>query len=61
MKILGNKEYALICLPYAGGSSTYYNRWRQFLPPNIEMCIYELAGRGARASEPTIYKNLMIL
>ena len=58
MKILGNKEYALICLPYAGGSSTYYNRWRQFLPPNIEMCIYELAGRGARASVPTIYKNL---
>lgn len=58
MKIVRNKEYALICLPYAGGSSTYYNRWRHFLPSNIEMCMYELAGRGTRASEPITYTNL---
>ena len=58
MKIVRNKECALICLPYAGGSSTYYNRWRQFLPSNIEMCMYELAGRGTRASEPITYTNL---
>lgn len=45
----------LICLPYAGGSSTFYNKWKQFLPSNIEMCVYELAGRGTRSSDSTNY------
>lgn len=55
MRTVNSKKYILICLPYAGGSSTFYNKWKQFLPSNIEMGIYELAGRGTRASDSTNY------
>ena len=55
MRTVNSNKYILICLPYAGGSSTFYNKWKQFLPSNIEMGIYELAGRGTRASDSTNY------
>lgn len=55
MRTVNSNKYMLICLPYAGGSSTFYNKWKQFLPSNIEICVYELAGRGTRASDSTNY------
>lgn len=55
MRTVNSNKCILICLPYAGGSSTFYNKWKQFLPSNIEMGIYELAGRGTRASDSTNY------
>ena len=55
MRTVNRNKYMLICLPYAGGSSTFYNKWKQFLPSNIEMCVYELAGRGTRSSDATNY------
>lgn len=55
MRTVNSNKYILICLPYAGGSSIFYNKWKQFLPSNIEMGIYELAGRGTRASDSTNY------
>ena len=58
MRKIDSNEYALVCFPFAGGSSTYYNRWRQFLPPHLKLCTYELAGRGTRASSPLVYTSL---
>lgn len=55
MRTVNYNKTALICLPYAGGSSTFYSKWKQYLPSNIEMCVYELAGRGIRATDSANY------
>lgn len=41
----------LICLPYAGGSSTIYYKWKKYLSDSIELVPIELAGRGRRMKE----------
>lgn len=45
----------LICLPFAGGSSTSFRPWLQFLPRSIELVVVELPGRGQRLGEPLIH------
>ena len=47
----------LFCLPYAGGSSIIYNKWKPYLHPRIELFPIELAGRGKRIADP-FYSNL---
>ncbi|QWU16642.1 Surfactin synthase thioesterase subunit [Paenibacillus sophorae] len=42
----------LFCIPYAGGSATYYSRWRSYLSKEIKLIPLELSGRGARFGEP---------
>jgi surfactin synthase thioesterase subunit len=51
------KKIKLFCLPYAGGSSTIYLRWKQNLHSGIELNPIELAGRGRRYGE-TLYNSL---
>ncbi|GAB6988511.1 thioesterase II family protein [Paenibacillus pini] len=46
------KPVKLICIPYAGGTSSSYIRWAKYLHPGIEMINVELAGRGKRFGEP---------
>jgi len=46
------KKVRLFCIPHAGGSSTVYYKWREFLDEGIELFPVELAGRGARHKEP---------
>jgi surfactin synthase thioesterase subunit len=46
------KKFKLFCLPYAGGSSAVFNKWRQYLDKRIEMHAVELAGRGRRIYDP---------
>lgn len=41
----------LACFPYAGGSTMFYSNWKKLLPPDVELHLYELAGRGLRTSE----------
>lgn len=41
----------LICIPYAGGSSTVFYPWRKYLDNRIELIPVELAGRGLRYEE----------
>jgi surfactin synthase thioesterase subunit len=45
-------EVKLFCFPFAGGSATVFNQWRQFLQRDIELLPMELAGRGRRIREP---------
>jgi medium-chain acyl-[acyl-carrier-protein] hydrolase len=51
-----DSKLKLVCLPYAGGSSTIYSNWKNYLHPRIELNPIELAGRGKRFSEP-FYHN----
>lgn len=45
-------QIKLFCMPYAGGSAAVYNAWRAHLRENVELLPIELAGRGARWSQP---------
>lgn len=47
----------LFCLPYAGGSASFYNSWKRQMNPAIELKPVELAGRGVRISDP-FYENI---
>lgn len=41
----------LVCLPYAGGSTSVFRAWPELAPPDLEVCPVELPGRGARMGE----------
>lgn len=38
----------LFCLPYAGGGSTIFYRWSEYVSPAIEVCSVQLPGREGR-------------
>lgn len=42
----------LFCLPYAGGSCTFFNPLGRHLPADVELCALERAGHGQRMAEP---------
>lgn len=42
----------LFCFPFAGGSAGVYRIWGEQLPAHIEVCPYELPGRGPRLDDP---------
>lgn len=44
----------LFCCPYAGGSSVDFLPWRRELPDELELCVFELPGRGRRFGEPPL-------
>lgn len=44
-------QLRLFCFPYAGGSTVTYLKWQESLPPDIEVCPVQLAGRGSRLRE----------
>ncbi len=41
----------LFCLPYAGGSSVAYHKWKSVLDSNIKLQPVELMGRGSRYND----------
>ena len=41
----------LFCFPYAGGAASVYYAWPGRLPPTVELCPFQLPGRGARSRE----------
>jgi medium-chain acyl-[acyl-carrier-protein] hydrolase len=47
----------LICFPHAGSDAPVYSQWAAPLPPDIEICVIQLPGRGARLDEP-LYTRL---
>ncbi len=47
----------LFCLPYAGGSSSIYCKWKKYLNAYIQLEAIELRARGKRYKE-NFYKNL---
>ncbi len=41
----------LLCLPFAGGTSSAFNPWRACMPASIELCPIQLPGRQNRLAE----------
>lgn len=46
----------LYCLPYAGGNAMIYRMWPEALPPDIEVVMVQLPGRGDRLKEEPYFK-----
>lgn len=42
----------LFCFSYAGGNAAAYLPWQPMLGPEIEVCAFQLPGRGNRFGEP---------
>ena len=50
----------LYCFPYAGGSAQVFSQWQRQFPPEIDLCLVNLPGRGRRITEPLV-KRLTFL
>jgi surfactin synthase thioesterase subunit len=50
----------LICLPYAGGGTASYHRWRPLVPPEIDLLPLALPGHDGRLNEP-LHTDLKLL
>jgi len=50
----------LICLPYAGGGTASYHRWRSAMPADIDLLPVSLPGHDGRLNEP-LGTDLVIL
>lgn len=50
----------LFCFAHAGGSAALYRTWPQAMPPEIDLCLLQLPGRGARIMEPP-YRDMASL
>jgi len=55
-----NATLRLICFSYAGGSATTYLLWKNHLPPQVELVVCQLPGRGVRLFEEP-YENIHLL
>ncbi|WP_411859686.1 thioesterase II family protein, partial [Bacillus velezensis] len=47
----------IFCLPYAGGSSAIYYKWRRLMSDSLTIHPIELKGRGTRINED-FYEHL---
>jgi len=45
------RRVRLYCFSYAGGNAAAYMPWQTALEPDIEVCAFQLPGRGARMAE----------
>lgn len=60
--MLNNKEkVVLFCIPHAGGNSSIFNKWREYMPDNIIFRPIELSGRQMRLNEKldTSFENMI--
>ena len=46
------RKKTLICIPHAGGTAQFFNRWLNVFPQEWKFKPLELGGRGRRQSEP---------
>ena len=44
----------LVCFPHAGGSAAFFHAWREFMPPDVELCAVQYPGRQDRLMEPCL-------
>ncbi|MCM1231355.1 MAG: alpha/beta fold hydrolase [Ruminococcus flavefaciens] len=51
-RIPDNETARLFCFHYAGGGASFFDGWDRFLPDDLGIYPYQLAGRGTRISEP---------
>ena len=51
----------LFCFPYAGGGAQAFGRWVKHLPSDVEVCLAQPPGRGARMREAPYTKLLPLV
>jgi medium-chain acyl-[acyl-carrier-protein] hydrolase len=51
----------LFCFPYAGGSAELYRSWQRWFPPEIDICLVHLPGRGRRISEQAFTRAMALV
>jgi surfactin synthase thioesterase subunit len=49
---VGPRDLQMVCVPYAGGSSSVFRSWTAALPPGVELLCVDLPGHGRRFTEP---------
>lgn len=49
-----NCALRLFCFAFAGGTASYFNSWRRYLPAGVALCPVELPGHGTRFSEDPV-------
>jgi medium-chain acyl-[acyl-carrier-protein] hydrolase len=47
----------LFCIPYAGGSANSFRQWQRQFPPEVDLCLVHLPGRGNRVNEPAFRRS----
>jgi medium-chain acyl-[acyl-carrier-protein] hydrolase len=51
----------VFCFPYAGGNTSGFRSWQRNFPPEIDLCLVHLPGRGKRIGEPMFTRlNLLV-
>jgi medium-chain acyl-[acyl-carrier-protein] hydrolase len=51
----------LFCFPYAGGNTSGFRSWQRNFPPEIDLCLVHLPGRGKRIGERMFTRlNLLV-
>jgi surfactin synthase thioesterase subunit len=50
----------LVCLPYAGGGTASYHRWRPMMPPEVDLLPLALPGHDGRLNQ-ALYTDLKAL
>ncbi|QIQ05515.1 thioesterase II family protein [Streptomyces liangshanensis] len=50
----GRTRLRLLALPHAGGWPSAFRTWRRVLPPDVELLVAQLPGRGTRMDEPPL-------
>ncbi|MFZ1007488.1 MAG: alpha/beta fold hydrolase [Candidatus Sulfotelmatobacter sp.] len=43
------KALRVFCFPYAGGNANIFRDWQRHFPPDIDLCLVHLPGRGKRS------------
>src|SRR5579863_3172734 len=42
----------VFCFPYAGGNPQMFRPWQRHFPPEVDLCLVHLPGRGKRFGQP---------
>jgi medium-chain acyl-[acyl-carrier-protein] hydrolase len=51
----------LFCFPYAGGNAQVFRPWQRYFPPEVDLVLVHLPGRGRRSAEPLFrHVNLLV-
>ncbi|HGY55859.1 MAG TPA: thioesterase [Caldithrix abyssi] len=56
-----NARLRLFCLPFAGGNSTAFRNWPDYLPETMEVAAVEIPGHGSRLAEDTIRRLIPLV
>ncbi len=51
----------LICVPYAGGGISIFQKWAESLPPEVQVCAIQLPGRDTQIGVPPFTRVLPLV